>query len=405
MPRLLLVFILCCVPRLACLWWASPEEPGIYYWDLAGSLLSHGVLGFEGQPTSAFEPLYPLFLAAARWLTGDNLAGVLLLQVAVASLGGVYLYRLCQLLADERTARIAVLLFAFYPYLVWQSVNIIEITPLATLLIATAYYYCRGNAAAAGVLFGLSLLMRAAVLPAALLAIAFQLFQRKHAAALVMALATFAVALPYAWRNHQLDGAWLPTRGGENLYVGNSRYGEFVIPAYNLDLVSPIAHARLHREAPQLESGGEPAIDAFHHANALEWMRAEPWRALRLKLLNFAYFFHPRLVPYYALDDATRLVEAADGSLRVDGALDRSRAADWVHGLGSGFVLLSALAGIWLRRQRIRDDAILYLMLVGFAAVCMLYFPATRLRAPVEFVLMFFSAFALARWTHIARAA
>ena len=42
---------------------------------------------------------------------------------------------------------------------------------------------------------------------------------------------------------------------------------------------------------------------------------------------------------------------------------------------------------------------ILYLMLLGFVIVSSVFFPATRLRAPVEFVLMFFSACALARWT------
>jgi hypothetical protein len=248
-------------------------------------------------------------------------------------------------------------------------------------------------------MLGLALLLRAAVLPVVLLAIAFLLFKRRSGPALGLALVSLALALPFALRNQQLDGAWLPARGGENLYVGNSRYAEFVIPAYNTDLVSPMAREALRREAPQLEGAGDARADAFLRGKALEWIRENPWRALRLKLLNVAYFFHPRLVPYTTLDGDTRLVEAADGGLRVDGALERGAATEWLHGLASGAVLACALAGAWLRRRRTGEDAILYLLLAGFAAVCVLYFPATRLRAPVDFVFLFFAACALARWT------
>ena len=79
-------------------------------------------------------------------------------------------------------------------------------------------------------------------------------------------------------------------------------------------------------------------------------------------------------------------------------AQDTGVQVEFVHAIVSGAILLSALFGMVLRRRQMRADAILYAILLGFLAVSVIYFPATRLRAPMEFVLMFFSACALGRW-------
>ena len=404
MLKFALVFLLCFTPRLAYLWWETPgEQPGIFYWELSQNVLSSGVLGFDGRPSTAFEPLYPLFLAAARWLTGDTLTWVLVLQIAVASLGAVYFYRLCLLLADERTAWIAALLFSFYPYLVRQSVSIIEITLLATLLVATAFHFCRmadaRGAVAAGAAFGITLLARMAALPVLVLGVAFLAFRGRRVQALGVALTAILVALPMGLRNHHVDGSFLPTRGGENLLAGNNRYADQVIPDYNTDLLIDYVRILQEQKAPQVANAGEPQMDAFYRDQAIEWMLQEPLRALRLKLLNVVYFFHPRIVPYHAIDEHTQLVFTNGDGIRVDGIPARNAAGEWLHGICYSVIFLTALAGVWLRRKETGRDAILYLMLLGFAAVGSVFFPATRLRAPVEFVLMFFSACALARWT------
>ncbi len=399
-----LVFLVCFIPRMAYLWWAAPGDvPDAYYWMLSDSILRSGVLGLEGLPGTGYEPLYPLFLAAARWLGGDALAWVLMLQIVVASIGAVYFYRLCLLLADERTARFGVLLFSFYPYLVHQSANVIEIALLTTLLVASAFYFCRigsiSGAIAAGVAFGLTLLARTAALPALILGVAFLAYRGRHAQALAVALGALLVAAPMALRNYDVDGSYLPTRSGLNLFAGNNRYADKVIPDYNLDLLGDYARSLLQRDAPQLANAGEPQIDAFYRDRAIEWILQEPLRALRLKFLNVAYVFHPRIVPYHPLDENTRLVFTADGGIRVDGIPARSVPAEWLHAFCYCIIFLTALAGIRLRRKQAGRDAILYLMLLGFVLVSSVFFPATRLRAPVEFVLMFFSACALARWT------
>lgn len=108
----------------------------------------------------------------------------------------------------------------------------------------------------------------------------------------------------------------------------------------------------------------------------------------------------PRIVPYHPSGESTELVFATDGSLRVEGVPSRgSWIPELIHAALYSLIMMCALVGAWQRRHRLGDDAILYVMLLVFAAVASLYFPATRLRAPVEFVPMFFAACAIARWT------
>ena len=46
---------------------------------------------------------------------------------------------------------------------------------------------------------------------------------------------------------------------------------------------------------------------------------------------------------------------------------------------------------------------ILWLLLVTFVAVHSVYFPTTRYRAPVEFVLLFYAAVGIVKWPSTAR--
>jgi hypothetical protein len=65
-----LVFALSAAPRVAVLL-RTPAPPPNYYWEIATNLLASGSYGFGSGATTAIEPLYPFFLAAARLLTGD----------------------------------------------------------------------------------------------------------------------------------------------------------------------------------------------------------------------------------------------------------------------------------------------------------------------------------------------
>src|SRR4051812_4451936 len=86
--------------RLTYLLVARPSFDGVY-WALAGGLLRDGSLAIDGARRTDFEPLYPMVLAASRIVTREHLILVQILQIAIASAGAVFLYRLAIVLTGR----------------------------------------------------------------------------------------------------------------------------------------------------------------------------------------------------------------------------------------------------------------------------------------------------------------
>jgi len=393
--------LLCLAPRLGCLFFHfRPENLISFYWELSNGLLHNGMLSINGIKTTAFEPLYPLFLAGTRWITGDHKFLVLIFQIVIGMIGCLYLYELGGLLArNKRVGLVASLLYSFYPYFIYQAGMIMEITLFATLLIISAYYYCKAsnlkNSICCGIFFGLTILIRATALPILLLGIGALVIRKSYREAFLVLSTSILMLLPMAIRNYQIDGSFLLTRSGENLFDGNLEYSDKLIPAYNVDLLRPYVYGILEKERPDLIKGDRKKKDQFFTQKALQFMIDHPWRTFRLKLKNIAYLFHPRLVPFYPMiEDSKLILEEAEG-WRVENVGKRSFMKEFVHSFSYTFILLTALVGIYLRRKEARTDLILYLIALSFIVVYSLYFPTTRLRAPMDFVLIFYSAYAI----------
>lgn len=373
------------------------------YWRLAENLLRYGTLGFNGLKSTAYEPLYPLFLALARWLTQDNLFLVLVLQIAVASVGCVYFRKLCDDLSGSRLVGwMGILLFSFYPYLVHQTVGVSEVSLFATLLILTAYFYVKATdlkgSFLAGIFFALTLLLRITALPIALLAMAALLLRRRFRDALVICGVSFLALASLALRNYFLDGTILLSRSGHNLFAANCELSDQLVPFYSLDLTDPYTYGILEKEASNRVGMKESEFDKFFHRKAIEFMRKHPGRTLRLRLLNLFYFFHPRIVPFFPMrEKKPRLVIQEDGGFHIEDTVRRPPVAEWLHSMTYGFILATSLAGIFQRRREFKKDAILYCILATLALVYSFYEVSTRRRAPADFVPMFYSACALER--------
>ena len=61
-------------------------------------------------------------------------------------------------------------------------------------------------------------------------------------------------------------------------------------------------------------------------------------------------------------------------------------------------ILIAGVLGMAARRREWRADIMLYGIVATFAAVYSIYWPATRLRAPMDIILMVFAAAWLDRW-------
>lgn len=383
-----LAFVVCALPRVLFLFrlWGRGFDQDALYWQLSGELLQTGVLGFDGRPTTWQDPLYILFLAAARWFAHNNASWVMLMQILVASVGGGYLYRLALRLSNRpKVAAIAVFLYAFHPYLIRQSIAILEVSLLGTLLIVSADAYVRidrpRRAALAGLFFGLAVLARSVVFPVAVLGSMAVAFLKNARWGAIFLAAVLIVICPSWIRNFSVDGSLWPTRGGLSFFVANCKYSGRLIPQKSTDLLVPYAYFRLDNfpmKSALVRSEREE--DRDFTKMALGYICRHPFETLKQKIFNFYYFFSPVLIPHEPTGGESRN--------RWETAI-----CFWFH---LGLLLFAALGILW-RRRRWREDLILSLSLMVFALVSSVYSPATRLRAPVEFVLIFYAAVAVDR--------
>lgn len=400
--RAALVFAICAVPRLLALA-VFPHAAATYYDELATSLLATGRFAFDGVASTYVEPLYPVFLAGALMVTGNSPWLVLLLQIGVASIGGVLLYRLGSRLANPRVGFYATVFYALDPYLIRQSAARLDITLCTTLAIAATWQLSRTervrDAVGCGALLGLLILTRASFAPAFLGAAIWLAWRGRGRLSGVMVVTALLVQAPWMVRNARVDGSPLPSRIGENLYLSTSRYAT-VVPVHDIDLLVPLGLADVQagvaemRVPPQVE---QRVLDEAMLERAIAFMREHPAHVLRLKARNALYLFSPQLLPRYAKSPgAFATVEA--GVVRVFNEQRRPWVDEASHAIARSVLLLLAAIGV-VRRGLCGKDAPLLIMLATNAAVCIVFFPTTRLIAPVMFVVMFYAAVGLDAFT------
>jgi len=228
--------------------------------------------------------------------------------------------------------------------------------------------------------------------------VAALVLRRRFVPALLLAGTTVLIVSPALLRNYRLNGSLFFTRGGINLFEANCRHSAKVIPAYSTDLLNPYAYEVLNEEAPKFVKADERERDNFYTQKALAFVKENPLQALKLRFLYLASLFHPRIVPFHPFHKETKIAFDDTGRLQVENAADRPQIAEWAHSISYSFIFLTALHGIWLRRKEIGRDAILHSIVLSFILIYTVYWPATRLRAPMDFVLMFYSAVSVNRW-------
>ena len=371
----------------------------IYNWDAASSLLENGSLSIEGIKTAALEPLYPLWLASARLLVGERPLLVQALQALVASAGAVYLFKLAVALTGRnQVGAAAAALFAGYPLLIRHSVDGTESALVTTLLIAFSYRFITArtatDATVAGALLGFAVLTRAVAAPLLVLA-PLAAAAKNRRAALLMAGSAVVVLAPYMIRNYVLSNGVVPARAGVALFIGNNEYTAGIIPQHGPDIVVPYYASRL---VDQGLAGFAPTpltereIDDAFRRLAYAEIRSRPFDTLWLKVRNLFYFFSPALVPHRTTTAATTIYLGANGKSTVEHSVQRPLGDRLAYSVSYSIVVALAVVGVYHRRNDLKADALLWWTLVTFAAVHAVFFPATRYRAPVEFVLLFYAA-------------
>jgi hypothetical protein len=179
-------------------------------------------------------------------------------------------------------------------------------------------------------------------------------------------------------------------------------YSDALLPDHDLDLLQTQANALVAVEVPHLATlshqHAQRAADEVLTRSALNYMAARPLRTLGAKARNALYFLSPRLVPFQVAGPETRVVIDKRGEVIVTGAKARPLLEVVAYSLSYPPVLIAAMFGVYLRRQRLKSDAMLWCIVTTFLVVYSMYVPATRYRAPMSFVMFFYAAVALDRW-------
>lgn len=332
---------------------------------------------FPGQILYAWQaPLYPLALGILYKFFGAQILAAKFFGIVVGTATVYVVYDLTRRVfrapltenvLEERTARkialVAGFLVAIYPgFLTLAHVLLSEGLFIFLLLLAFDLVACaleKENRkwlwlALAGAAWGLATLTRGLTLyftPLCALWIGWMLWRNEYAVqgarkgsplraltgALLFGLMTFAIITPYSARNyfHFQHFVLLETKGGVNLWLGNSPYTpyEFIRNVWKVGVREPMLDA-----LPQ----DELARDRAAYALALSYMRAEPLAVLARVPGKFADFW----------GFERNLVDVAEATREGGGWNSFSKsAADFLGAVMYMFVMVVGAAGLVYARN------------------------------------------------------
>lgn len=214
----------------------EPISDPLAYANLARTLLSHGVYGFEpGQPIATWPPGTAAVYAAVFSLPGPDYAAAKVFNLSVSLLNVMLVWLVGRDLFDDLTGRVAALAMALWPQMIFFTTLLASEPIFIALLLMAVLAWERarplriGWILAAGLLFGLACYLRSVIL---LLPIALTLgtlvaggMARGHALVrLAVVLAVMAALIaPWTARNQEVfgDRIVMSSNFGSTFYMGN----------------------------------------------------------------------------------------------------------------------------------------------------------------------------------------
>ncbi|MFC1960868.1 glycosyltransferase family 39 protein [Chloroflexota bacterium] len=400
--------------------------------EYAQNLRATGVYGREaGTPDAAIPPLYSYALAGVYGLAGRGGWAVGLFHTLLDVLNIVMLYAIGQRLfrQSEWIGWLAGLFYAFYPYLIFQNLTLIDTPFFMTLLFAFLLLmillrdraeldrYTLLLAVAGGAVFGLGVLTRPITPLLAMLIAVWFLFRLSFKQTVIRLLPVAVVGmlfvLPWIARNYRVFDAFIPmtTTSGPNFWQGNSQYTvPYLRAGYDVQWTTP-------KDDPNEELANEVFFEL-----AYAYWAEDPCNLPELLWVKFLVHWSidiaPRLNPTAGelprLDYlGNALVETgADGGLNLTGVPEGDpvdvysqplfdRMGRTVHRYYYGTLFVLSLIGIVLTLSQWREVLLLWFVQLWSTAIYVFFHPSTRYRVPTDPLLFLFAAYtlwALADW-------
>jgi len=266
----------------------SLTTDGWRFFDLARSAM---------KGTAFIPPLYPAFIRAVWWVTGEGIAPVRFAQCLAGGLTVALTGLLAARLAPDparsvRAGKLAAAAAAFAPPLLFADVAVLSEGLTAFLLLAFLLLADRAESresrwagGAAGLVAGLAVLMRAPLLLWVLVRWAAAAASRGRAPgvrqrAALVAVAALATIAPWTARNAALFGRVIPvsSNGGYNFWKSFHPACEGTEDSRGIDYTV-------------LEGMPEADLDGWGYRQGLRFIQRDPVRAVRLAILKQGYFW------------------------------------------------------------------------------------------------------------------
>lgn len=398
------------------------------YDTYALSLLQTGIYGrTPGVADSQLPPLYSATLAGVYGILGRSGLSVGLYHTLLDVLSILMLIEIGRRLFKARPYAIWIgigggLFYAAYPYLTFQNLTLNDTALFMTLLHAFVLTlivlrdqprtdaYTVGVAALCGLILGLATLVKALLVPLAILAAFWFWIVWPLRTVIVrlglVALVSLITVLPWIGRAYAIYGHFIPVglNSGENVWQGAN------------DMTLPLMQAGydVQWSAPPAGSEGirEPfARNALLMQAGLDWLKTHPQKIPDLLLTKFLVHWsidiapreNPRPGESFALDEQGRLVllQNSDQPMQDSGviAVYSDSVLDTVgrpiHMLYFGGLLVLAIAGVILSYRQWREVSLLWAVQISMMLNYVIFHPSTRYRVPSDPLLFLFSAYTL----------
>jgi 4-amino-4-deoxy-L-arabinose transferase-like glycosyltransferase len=355
------------------------EIIGAHPWT-AESDMAMGTVPVD-TPTSMWDPLYIVIYAGMLGIGLKGFIGMRMLNMLFGAITVMIGFRTGLLLGGKRTAWIAGLALACYPYYIYytglampETLNIMLLAAVMWALIMAAHKLNVGWSIVLGVLIGLLALTRSNIIlfiPFLLLFIllnnARKGMQAKKLLSILIIVASFmAVMSPWIIRNYNIHGRLMliPNRSGINLWMRNSPDAmapELAAAGQSIpqNILDDLKEKEL-LEFPVFAGKDEIERDQILQERMLRFIAANPG--------YFAYMSWLRLGDFMA----------------VVGPNIRGLIAVIAGWLSYGIALLFAIMSLWFLRRRFRDLWIFYVLILYYIVSHALLHGGIQYRLPID---------------------
>ena len=358
------------IPYLPCADFEVYHEAGV-------TMARSWSLRIQPVPDSTYRCFFPpgqvFSLGVLYKLFNNSFRAGQMLNVVYATLTVVGVWYVARRLFGELTARVAALLAAVFPSMIFGCMLLGAEVPEAFWgVLAMCFFVGRADrdgrwwaALACGMCIGIGALIRPTyvLLPAPIalhMLLTWSCRRKALLAAVTIALGVAVVVGPWTYRNYRVTGGFvlISSNGGGNLYSANNDNADGAYTAEAWDWLYENARDDLMLQSLGFEAG-------------TEWIRTHPRQFTKLAIRKFVLFWHTdKEIPWWALEQT-----------HIDNPeLGLPRLWQWLgQSVSTGYYtasLLAVLLGVWRWRKRLlRERAWMIIPLLGgyFTAVHMVF--------------------------------